>query len=267
MYVDHKAEASRQVAADLTPRIAGVVAAHHVPVLRRTVRPDVSAGRDRSPDWGRRSIRPSACGNHEYVDWFRSARELRIQHDGRVGQICAPNGTVHEWRVEHQVSHPVVVAIVGEVLVLGQHVGDGSRLQRRQLLLYECLDAVDDLSFRLTGQYHLRSFVRHRQDGAGRRRIEADRTSNLTGPKINRQFTIEWAHPSSLHDAYETILAFDGSFIAMRPKNQNLCIVGYGVWSRTSCQGYFGISIRHQVLVKRGHARIRSFGLCLHSRA
>jgi hypothetical protein len=50
-------------------------------------------------------------------------------------------------------------------------------------------------------------------------------------------------------------------------KNQNLCIVGYGVRSRTSCQGYFGISIRHQVLAKRGHAGIRGFGLCLHLRA
>ena len=33
MDVDHEPEVGRQVAADLAPRIAGVVAAHHVPVL------------------------------------------------------------------------------------------------------------------------------------------------------------------------------------------------------------------------------------------
>ncbi len=149
-----------------------------------------------------------------------------------------------------------------KVLFLRHHVGHGSRFQRGQFVLYECLDAVDDLSFGLTGQYHLRSFVRQRQDGAGSRRIEADRTSNFRVPK-NREFTIEWAHPPSLHDAYETILAFDGSFIAMRPKNQNLCIAGYGGWSRTLCQGYFGISIRHQVVVKRGPASDTGFWIVL----
>src|ERR1700722_1472179 len=98
-----------------------------------------------------RSIRPSARGNHEYVDWFRITMELWIQHDWRVGSICTPNGTVHERSVNHQVSYPVVLALVGQVLFLRHHVAHGSRLQRRQLLLDECLDAVDDLSFGLTG--------------------------------------------------------------------------------------------------------------------
>src|SRR5713101_509237 len=118
-------------------------------------------------DWVRRSIRPPARGNHEYVDWFRSTTELWIQHDGRLGQICTPNSTVHERSVKHQVSHPVVVGAIVKVLLLRHHVGHGSRLQGWQPLLYECLHPFEDLSLGLTSQYHLRSFVGHRQDGAG----------------------------------------------------------------------------------------------------
>src|SRR5260370_1362320 len=176
------------------------------------------------PDWVCCSIRPPARGYHEYVDWFRSATELWIQHDGRVGQICTPNGTVHEWSVKHQVSDPVVVVVIGKILFFRHHVAHGSRLQGRQFLLYECLDAVDDLSFGLTGQYHLRSFVRQRQDGAGSRRIVADRASNFRVPKISGISTIEWAHPPSLHGAYETILAFDCGFIAMPSKDEDVGI-------------------------------------------
>src|ERR1700740_1385067 len=66
-------------------------------------------------DWGGRSIRPFACGNHEYVNWFRIAMKLWIQHDGRVGQICTPNGAVHDRSVNHQVSHHVVLAVIGKV--------------------------------------------------------------------------------------------------------------------------------------------------------
>jgi hypothetical protein len=34
----------------------------------------------------------------------------------------------------------------------------------------------------------------------------------------------EWAHPPSLHDAYETILAFDCGFIAMPSKDEDIGI-------------------------------------------
>ena len=111
--------------------------------------------------------------------------ELWIQHDGGVGQICAPNGTVHERRVNHQVSYPVVLVAIGKVLFFRHHVAHGSRLQGRQLLLYECLDALDDLCFGLTGQYHLCSFIRHWQNGANGRRIEAERASKFRVPKIS----------------------------------------------------------------------------------
>ena len=63
--------------------------------------------------------------------------ELWIQHDRRVGQICTPNGTVRERSVNHQVSYPVVMAVIAEVLFFRHHIAHGSRLQRRQLLLYE----------------------------------------------------------------------------------------------------------------------------------
>src|SRR6202021_3779334 len=116
---------------------------------------------------------------------------------------------------------------------------------------------------RLAPEYHLSPFVSHRKDGARRRRIETEGASNFGIPKLR---IVEWGHPPALHDAYETILAFDGGFIAMRPKNQNFCVVRYGIGSRTSRQGDFGIPIRHQVTVKRGHVRIPSFGLRLHLR-
>ena len=34
-------------------------------------------------DWVRRSIRPPARGNHEFVDRFRISPEVRMQHHGR----------------------------------------------------------------------------------------------------------------------------------------------------------------------------------------
>src|SRR5271168_1091167 len=102
----------------------------------------------------------------------------------------------------------MVLTIVRKILFLRHHVGHGSRLEGRELLFHKCLDALDDLSFGLTGQHHLRSFVGQRQDGADSGRIEADRTSNSRVPK-NRELTIEWAHPPSLHNAYETVLALD----------------------------------------------------------
>src|SRR5579862_3965481 len=167
--------------------------------------------------WRSGSVRPPAGGNHEYVDWFRSAIELWIQHDGRIGQVGAPYGAVHEWSVKHQVGHPVVVALIAQVLFFGHHVAHGSRLQGRQPLLHERLDAVDDLSFGLTGQDHLRPFVRHRQDGAGSWGIEADRAAKFWVPKINCKFPVEWRHPPSFRDADETVLAFDRGFIAVPP--------------------------------------------------
>src|SRR6202140_5390845 len=192
-----------------------------------------------------RSIRPFARGNHEYVDWFRIAMELWIQHDGRVGEICTPNGPVHERSVNHQVSYPVVLAVIGKVLFFRHHVAHGSRLQRRQLLLYEYLDAVDDLSFGLTGQYHLRSFIRQRQDGADSRRIEADRTSNFRVPKISGILAVEWAHPPALHRTYKAILAFDYGFVAMLSKDEDVGIARYGFRGGASRQRNLSVSIRH----------------------
>src|SRR6185369_15113709 len=208
-----------------------------------------------------RSIRPSVCGNHEYVDWFRIAMELWIQQDGRVGQICTPNGTVHERSINHQVSHPVVLAAVGKVLFFRHHVAHGSRLQRRQLLLYECLDALDDLSFGLTGQYHFRSFICDRQNGACSRRIKADWASKFRVPKINGKFAIEWAHPPTLHDTHETVLTFDCGFIAMPSENKDRSVARDRVGSRAARQGNFGIAVWHQVLIHRRHAGIGCLGV------
>src|ERR1700686_2206661 len=195
------------------------------------------------PDWGRRSIRPSARGNHEYVDWFRSAAELWIQHDGRVRQICTTYRTVHERSVKHQVGDPVVASAIANILFFRHHVTHGSRLQRRQFLLYECLDALDDLSFGLAGQYHLRSFIRHRQNGAGSRRIEAERASKFRVPKIKGKFAIEWAHPPSPHGTDESVLSFDGGFVATPSQDEDIGIARNVLWDRAPRQGNPGVAI------------------------
>jgi len=44
-------------------------------------------------DWVRRSIRPPARGNHEFVDRFRIAPELWVQHHGH---IYTPNAAGRE---------------------------------------------------------------------------------------------------------------------------------------------------------------------------
>src|SRR6267154_3717690 len=112
-------------------------------------------------------------------------------------------------------SHPVGVTAIVKVLFFRHRVCHSSRLQGWHPLLYESLHAFEDLSFGLTGQYHRRSFIRNWEDGAGSRRIETDRTSNFRVPKVVSTFALEWSHPISLDGAYETILAFDGSFIAI----------------------------------------------------
>jgi len=148
--------------------------------------------------------------------------ELWIQHDGSTGQIRTPNGAVHDWSVKHQVSDPVGVVAIVKVLVFRHHIGHGSRLQGRHPLLYECLHAFEDLSFGSTSQYHLRSLNRNWQDGAGCRWIETDRPSNFRVPKVIRTIALEWAHPISLHGAYETILAFDCGFITVPSKDEDV---------------------------------------------
>src|ERR1700720_1376126 len=169
---------------------------------------------------------PWNCGFSMTGEWGKSAPQ-----------------TARERRVNHQVSYPVVLAVIGKVLFLRHNVAHGSRLQRWQLLLYECLDALDDLSFGLTGQYHLRSFIRHRQNGAGSRRIEAERASKFRVPKINGKFAIEWAHPSSLHDTHETVLTFDCGFVAMPSQDEDIGIARDGLRGRAPRHGNLGVAL------------------------
>src|ERR1700685_326719 len=194
-------------------------------------------------EWVRRSIRPPARGNHEDVDWFRIAMELWIQHDGSSWHIRAPSGTVDEWCVKHQVTDPVVVGAIVKVLFFRHHVGHGSRLQGWHPLLYECLHTFEDLSFGLTGQYHLRSFICNWQDGADGQRVVADRPSKFRVPKAVGKITLEWAHPPSLHSAYDTILAFDCAFIAVPSQNQDFGIARDGPGRRAPRHGNLGVAI------------------------
>src|SRR5580704_12217512 len=89
------------------------------------------------------------------------------------------------------------------------------------------------------------------------RRIEADRTANLRVPKISSIITTEWGHPSSLNHAYETVVAFYFGFIAVPAQNQDLGIARDGLRGRASRQGDLSIAIRHEILLDRGHTRIR----------
>src|SRR5262249_26201603 len=53
-------------------------------------------------DWSRRSIRPLAGRNYEYVNGFWCASELSKQGDGSVRVVRTPIRFVHERSVKHQ---------------------------------------------------------------------------------------------------------------------------------------------------------------------
>src|SRR5215467_2215843 len=75
--------------------------------------------------WGRRPIRPLADGNNKQAEWFW--RAFLSKYDGRVGQICAPIRTVHQWDVEHQVCQ--VAPFITKTRSLRHHVGHRAGFQ------------------------------------------------------------------------------------------------------------------------------------------
>src|SRR5579862_842180 len=106
-------------------------------------------------------------------------------------QVCPPSHTVCLPNVEHQMGNPVPDEVV-KVSLLRHHVAHSAKLQRRQLFHVECLDTVDDLSFRQPGQYQLCSLESKWQDGSCGRRVEANRASHLGVPKFRG---VEGGHP------------------------------------------------------------------------
>src|SRR5215469_9350821 len=103
--------------------------------------------------------------------------------------------------------------MIGEIGFLGHHVTHGTWFKRRQLASFECsLVSVDDLSSRFPRQHHLCPLVSSRQNGSRGRRVEADWAANLRVPKLP---SIGRGHPATFDQAYKSILAFDGCFIAM----------------------------------------------------
>src|SRR6202041_2357298 len=111
----------------------------------------------------------------------------------------------------------------------------------------------------LTGQCHFRSFVCHWQNGAGSRRIEAEGASKFWVPEIGGVLAIERAHPPSLDETHETVLAFDCGFVAMPSQDEDIGIARDGLRGRTPRHGNLGIAV-HYVLVNRRHAWIRCLG-------
>ena len=53
------------------------------------------------------------------------------------------------------------------------------------------------------------------------RRIETERTPHLGIPELR---VVESGHPRSFHDTHETVLAFDGGFVAVPSEDQDFGI-------------------------------------------
>ena len=85
------------------------------------------------------------------------------------------------------------------------------------------------------------------------RRVEADRGAEFWIPKVR---IIDSSGPGSFHYAYEPVRALDRRVIPLSVEDQDFSVVRNGFWGRASRQGYFGIPVFHQVLVKRGHVGI-----------
>ena len=56
--------------------------------------------------------------------------------------------------------------------------------------------------------------------------------------------------------ARRPVRALDRRVIPLSVEDQDFSVVRNGFWGRASRQGYFGIPVFHQVLVKRGHVGI-----------
>src|SRR5579871_4641606 len=154
------------------------------------------------------------------------------------------------------------MTVISEISFLRHHVTHPAGFEWRQFTLVErCLVARDDLILGAPCQHHLCSLQSSRQHGSRSRRIETDRSANFGVPKF---LSVGRRHPPSLDNTYKTILAFDGSFVAMASQDQNLGLAGYGFWRSASSQRNFGISVCHEVLIEWRHDRIGCLGrLCL----
>src|SRR5208282_1914131 len=119
-------------------------------------------------------------------------------------------------------------------------------------------DRLEHLRFRSPGYHQRGLFDGARKVGPYRRGIEAERTARFRIPKVR---IVDSGSPRAFHQAYETVLPLNGSFIASFAENKNFGFAGDGVRSSTPRQLYLLVPIRHQVLFEWGHARIRRFGV------
>src|SRR5215472_5126843 len=156
----------------------------------------------------------------------------------------------------------VVVPFVGQIGRFRHHVGHSAAFEVRQLFILERrLERRDDLRLGTTGHHHLGAQILDRQYRTRSLGVQTHGVPHLRVPEFG---PAKRHHPSSIHNADKTILAFNRCLVALPSQNQDRCVAGNGFGRRTSRQGYLRFPIRHQVLVDRGHLRIRCRGILCH---
>src|SRR5215472_17476626 len=174
-------------------------------------------------------------------------------HDRGTVKVRTPTGAVCLWNMKHQMREPMHDSIV-KVLFLRHHVGHRARFRRREVPRGDCsLDPVKHLRVGQSSQYQLRPLKSVGQDGSRGGGVVADGAAILGVPKFG---VVEWRHPGAFDDAYEAVVAFDGSFVAMSAENQDRGVGGYGFRGSGSRQANLSTRIRHKVLIEWSHAGI-----------
>src|SRR5580704_15000441 len=115
-----------------------------------------------------------------------------------------------------------VSAVIAQVALLRQHVAHRSGFHRGQFLFVDgrC-DGLNHLSFRASSEDQVRLLDGPWKVGTCCCRIKADGTTQLGIPKLR---VIDGSCPGTFYDAHETVLPFDGSFVAVTSEDQDLSV-------------------------------------------
>src|SRR5271170_8488390 len=162
----------------------------------------------------------------------------------RAREICTPIYMALLGKPKHQMGIGVP-GLAAKVLLFRHHVAHRPRFRQRQFLFVVCgLDTVEHLGFRLSSHCQFSRFERERQVGPRGWRIKTKRDPLI---RVQKLWIVKRGHPRSLHNAHPAVLAFDRSFVAMPPEDQDLGIAGDGLRSRTPRQGYLAIPVGHEI--------------------
>src|SRR5215469_11573957 len=189
----------------------------------------------------RRSVRPLGHFNDELGQWFRITIEVRSQVNLGLSCACTPGLSVFHGNIKHEMGSAVPAFAVKESL-LRKHKGHRAGLEGGQFpALHSGLQPLFDFSFRFSSQCQFRPDQKDRHQRLGSLRVVTNRTTPLRVPKLGTVF--ELVHPRAVYVADKAVRAFDGSFIAIFPEDQDGGVLGNRWRSRASSQSNLGVSI------------------------